>query len=156
MGAPLVRSTPELGVMLDRRRVRVPVPADLPMERRKEYLRKAKDQFISEEYRIDRAVYVGGMRLEAPTPHFDPHEPDTQVGDRGGTRPVARHLVDDISADETVDYHLSAVFAGPEYVSEIPTALATELFTQPGGRQGLRPLRGNEWRGIARGASRSN
>lgn len=153
-GTPLIKSTVKTGWMLDTRRVRVPMDEDFPQERRKEFLRLAANQFIKEELKIDGAKYRGAMKVEGPFPHIEMHEPDTQVGDRGGKRLRARSLAKDTQDTGKVDYLLSATFIVPEYINEIPTDLATELFTQPGGRPGLSPLRANEWRGLARGASR--
>lgn len=151
-GIPLVKSTANLGRMLERRRVRVPVDAEMPQERRKTLLFKAARQFITEEGKRDRAEYRFGMEVHGPFPHFEPQSPDIQIGDRGGTRPRARSIADDTSAESgLVDYVLEATFSVPEYVNEIPTDLALELFSRPGGRPGLRPLRESEWRGIARG-----
>ena len=147
-GIPLVKSTVNLGRTLDTRRVRVPMDFDFPQAWRKALLFKKARQFIDEERRCDGAEYRGGMKIEGPFPHFEPHEPDVQVGDRGGRRPVARSLAADTSDLGTIDYVLEAVFSVPERINEIPTALAHELFDRPGGRPGLMPLRERDWRGI--------
>jgi hypothetical protein len=145
-GGPLIKRTVDLGWMKERRKVRVPMDDDFPQDRRKEFLRKMAQQFIDEETRIDGARYSGGMEIQGPFPHFDPHEADTQVGDRGATRPVSRSIKDDTSENGKEDYVLEALFIVPEYVNEIPTSLAMDLFTKPGGRPGLRPLREKDWR----------
>lgn len=144
-GRGLVKSTISTGWMLERRRVRVPLDADFPQERRKDFLFRAARQFIEEEYRLDRSVYRGGMRVHGPFPHFDPHEPDTQIGDRGGRRLRARSVVRDTTDNGKEDYVLEATFVVPEYISELPTDLALEMFPHQGARPGLRPLRAREW-----------
>lgn len=149
-GTPLIKSTVKTGWMLDRRQARAVVPREMPLERRKGELKKMADQFIKDEYRIDRSVFRGNFKIEGPFPHFDPHEADIQKGSQGGTRPIARSLAKDTTDSEFEDYLLSATFICPEYINEIPTSLAMDLFTQPGGRPGLSPLRAKEWRGIAR------
>ena len=146
-GVPLGLITPDLGWRLERRRARAVCDADFPEERRKEWLHKNANQFIEEEFRIDRARYRHGtLRIRGPFPHFAPQEPDIQVGERGATRLVARSISRDTSDNGQQDYVLEAMFAAPEYLQEIPTELAEHVFTQPGGRPGLRPLREREWR----------
>lgn len=156
-GTPLVKSTVKLGWMVERRKVRVPLDFDFPLGRRKDFLFRAARQFIAEELKIDGArCYPKTMRIHGPFPHFDPHPPDIQVGDQGGRRPVARSVAKDTTDNGRIDYVLEADFLAPEYVSEVPTDLAMQLFTQRGGRPGLMPLRSKEWRGLAQGASRSS
>lgn len=148
-GLPLIKRTVELGWMLERRKVRVPMDSSIPVERRKAILFRSARQFIEEEARLDRAQYRGGMEVHGPFPHFEPRENREQVGDRGGRRPLANDVREDTGDLSKVDYVLEAVFAVRESIAEVPTALATEMFTQPGGRPGLRPLRDREWRNFA-------
>lgn len=142
-GGPLIKSTPNLGWMLETRKGRVPLDMDFPNERRKAFLFSKARQFIEEERRIDGAVFMrGSMKVHGPFPHFDPHEADIQKGTDGVSRPVARSVEQDTSDNGMEDYVLEATFRVPEYINEIPTSLAKELFSKPGGRPGLRPLRG--------------
>jgi len=144
-GGPLIKRTVELGWMQERRKVRVPLDAEMPVEVRKAHLFRMARQFVDEELRLDGAVYRGGMAVHGPFPHFDPHENDVQVGDRGKRRPLARDVREDTGDLSKVDYVLEATFAVREHITEVPTSLALEMFTKPGSRPGLRPMRENEW-----------
>ncbi len=147
-GTPLIKRTVDLGWMVERRKARVPMEQDFPHDRRKDVLFQKAEQFIEEELRLDGARYHGGMQIHGPFRHFDPHAPDEQVGDRGGKRPVARSVETDTAENGQEDYVLEADFIVPEYVNEIPTSLAMNLFARPGGRPGLRPLRERDWEGL--------
>ena len=92
----------------------------------------------------DGAHYRNETYLEGPIPHLEIHQNDVQVGDRGGTREVARNLAKDALGNGKEDYIIHALFDVPEYITELPTDLAVELFGN--GRPGIRPLREREWR----------
>lgn len=144
-GGPLIKRTVELGWMLDRRKVRVPIDAEMPPEVRKGVLFRASRQFITEEQRLDGAMYRGALEVHGPFPHFEPRENDEQVGDRGKRRPLARNVREDTGDLSKVDYVIEATFAVRESIAEVPTSLAMDLFKKPGSRPGLRPMRENEW-----------
>lgn len=102
-------------------------------------------QFIEEEHRIDGAVFQSQYPIQATWyPAIDYREPDIQVGDRGGRRPVARSVAQDSANTGKMACRLEATFRAPEYIQEIPTALAEELNLWSGGRPGLRPVRGRQ------------
>lgn len=149
-GGPLIKRTVELGWMQERRKVRVPLDSEMPPDVRKAVLFRSARQFITEEQRVDGARFLGGMAVHGPFPHFEPRENDVQVGDRGGRRPLARNVREDTSDLSKVDYVLEADFAVREHIAEVPTSLAMDLFTKPGSRPGLRPMRENDWRHVWR------
>jgi hypothetical protein len=148
-GTPLIKVTANLGRVLSWRKGRSTVAKGLPEERKKQLVKRDADIFIEWMRKEDGAVFKGSLKLHGPFPHFSPKPNDTQHGERGAKREVARSIVEDTAESEMEDYVIEALFSVPESISEIPTDLATELFTRPGGRPGLRPLREREWRGVA-------
>ena len=150
-GVPLLKTTASLGRRLEWRKGRSrPIPQEWTTEGDPAYNQARVHAqllgdlgiFIQWMEKEDRAHYRGKYYLEGPQAHFTPKPPDTQHGDAGGTRKVARNLMADTEAG-LVDYIIWALFDVPEYITEIPTELAQELFLN--GRPGLRPLRGREW-----------
>ena len=150
-GLPLIKNTCSLGKHLMWRKGRSTIDEDAPEEVKKKHVLRDAQIFIEWMWKEDRAEFKGRMKVSGPFPHFEAKPPDVQVGDRGGTRLRARSIITDTAPSGKEDYIIEALFAVPEYVSEIPTDLAMELFGRPGGRPGLRPLREREWRGITHG-----
>lgn len=143
-GVPLLRSTPSLGRMLEWRRGRSTVDAEMPESYRKEAVRRDTDIFIRWMEKEDGAHFRGQVRLEGPIPHLEVHQNDTQTGDAGGHREIARNLARDSLGNGKEDYIIWCLFDVPEGITEIPTDLAIDLFAK--GKQNVRPLRTNDWR----------
>ena len=149
-GLPLIKSTPSLGRMLEWRRGRSTYPSEISQGARRDHLLRDLGIFINWMEKEDGAHYRGKYYFDKPTPHFEPKPPDIQVGDRGGTRPVAHNLLRDASDPEREDTIIWALFDVPEAIQEIPTDLAIELFNE--GKPNLRPLRERDWRGGINGS----
>ena len=147
-GQVLIKSTPSLGRMLEWRKGRSVVDHDMPDHLRKEHVRRDADIFIKWMEKEDGARYRGQIRVYGPFPHFEAQQPDVQVGDRGGTRQVARSIATDTSNNGKEDYVIEALFDVPETIQEIPTYLAQDLFNK---RTDLRPLRERDWKGATNG-----
>lgn len=145
-GLPLIKGTPTLGRMLEWRRGRVTVDCDMPIERKKRAVFDGMKVFLEWMRKEDRAEYRGKAKVYGPYPHFNAQPPSVQVGDRGGKRLVARQVAQDLGGDGKEDYVIEALFSVPEYINEVPTELAQRMFSQSGGRPGLRPLRDREWK----------
>lgn len=151
-GLPLIKSTPSLGRMLQWESARVmDVPVEWTRERKRARLFAALDEFIKTmakdagHPRFEKKFY-----FEGPFPPFHAKPPDIQVGDRGGTRPVARSVERDTDWESDVeDWKVWALFNMPEGITEIPSDLAAELFAK--GKPNLRPLREKEWRKVPDG-----
>jgi hypothetical protein len=120
----------------------------MPRSRKIARVKWAYKVFCDWMWKEDRAYPIAGVkpRITGPIAHLDARPPDVQHGDAGGTRLVARNLLADASGNGKEDYVIEVLMSVPEYISEIPTDLATELWSQPGGRPGLRPLREQEWK----------
>lgn len=147
-GGPLIKSTPNTGWMLEKRAASFTVDAEAVVtDKQKRHAENiAMKQFIEEEARLDGAKFFSKRPYQAtwhPAVNYQP--PNIQKGDRGGQRPVARSLAQDVDYSKMA-CRLEAWFIAPEYINEIPTSLAMELFTKPGGRPGLKPLREKDWR----------
>jgi hypothetical protein len=148
-GLPLIRNTVSLGRMLEWRKGLSTMDEDMPEDLRK---RKVYEDFLKfKEWmaKEDGAHFRGKVKVTGPYPHFEPKPNDVQVGDRGGTREVARSIIEDTSGSGKVDYVIEALFDVPEYLNELPTALAAELIIAR--RPGLRSARNpheREWREV--------
>jgi len=142
-GGPLVRSVPSLGWQKVRIKATIPVDADMPTERRKDYLYRATQQFIREEEHLRGVRFAGEIELKGPRPHLDVHPPDVQVGDRGGTRLKARSIAADASDNGKEAYDIWGTFWIREYIAEIRTDLAEDMFRKR--VPGVRPTRARDY-----------
>ena len=149
-GLPLIKRTPTLGRMLEWRRGRSTYPKEYTEGQRKAHLLHDLDIFIKWMEKEDRAHYRGTYYFDKPSIHFEPRGPDTQYGDKDergirASRKVARQLSKDAPLESDYeDTLIWALFDVPEYITELPTDLALDLFAK--GRPDLRPLREREWR----------
>ena len=144
LGGPLIRSVPELGWQKVRIKATIPVDADMPLAKRKRYLHRMAQQFIREEERLRGARFAGNIELSGPRAHLDARPPDTQVGDRGGTRPKARNLFADSSDNGKEAYDIWGSFWVREEIQEVRTDVAESLFQE--GASGIRPMRERDYR----------
>lgn len=142
-GLPLIKSTVSLGRRLEWRKARDTVDEDMPEDLKKRHVYEGFLTFVKWMEKEDGAHYRDQVKVTGPFPHFEAKQPDIQVGDRGATRPVARRIDDDVGGNGKEDYIIEALFDCPEYINEIPTDLAVDLFGK--GKPGLAPLRQNEW-----------
>lgn len=117
--------------------------ADMPDHLLKKALYEDFRTFVQWLNKESGANFRKLVRIEGPTPHIGYAPNRVQVGDRGGTREVARNLLADSSDTGKVDYRTYCLFDAPEFINEIPTDLAVDIFDK--GRPGLRPLRDKEW-----------
>lgn len=157
-GMPLIKSTPSLGRMLEWRRGRSVVPSDMPDHERKRKVYDDFQIFVRWMEKEDGAHYRGQVKVHGPFPHFEAHEPDTQYGDNGDSRKVARSIVEDTAPSGFEDYVIEALFDCPEGITEVPTDLALDLANQ--GKVKLlreqidgRGQRNRDWREVIRGSS---
>ena len=146
-GLPLIKSVANLGRRLEWRKGRSVVDADMPEEQRKSHVYRDFGIFVEWMEKEDGAHYRNQVTLSGPFPHFEAKPNDVQIGDRGGRREVARNLQIDVGNNGKEDYIIEALFDVPEYVTEIPTAIAQDIF---GTRADLRPLRAKDWREVIR------
>ena len=145
-GLPLIKSVPSLGRRAEWRKGSIDVEVGMSEAQRKERIRWATGVFFDWMKKEDGAQYIPNtLRVHGPFPHFDPHEPDTQYGDAGGKRQIARKLSRDLPEGKE-DYVIEACFNCPEFIQEIPTELAQQLFADPRRQSDIRPLRSNEWK----------
>lgn len=142
-GLPLIKRTADLGLMAEWRKGRIDCPAGMPEKQMKARVRWAADRFIEWQYKEDHARFLGKIKVHGPFPHFEAKPPNTQHGDNGASRKVARNVQGDLQGEEKVDYVIEALFEAPEYVTELPTDLAVDLFKKRGD---IRPMREREWR----------
>lgn len=157
-GGPLIKSTPSLGRMLEWRKGRSVVPSDMPDEERKRKVWQDFHIFKQWMEKEDGAHFRGQVKVHGPFPHFDAHEPDTQYGDNGASRKVARSIIEDTKESGFEDYVIEALFDVPEGITEVPTDLALDLAGK--GRVKLlrtdmdgRGQRNRDWREVIRGSS---
>jgi len=143
-GLPLIKSTAKLGWRLVVEHCVSTFDADMPIDLVKKELRKDFDTFKDWMRKESGAKFKRVLRIEGPTPHIGYAPNHIQHGDAGGTREIARNLSADSTDTGKVDYRTYCVFEAREFINEIPTDLAVELFAK--GRQGLRPLRDREWK----------
>ena len=141
--APLIRSVPELGWQKVRIRATIPVDADMPEEKRKDYLYKAAQQFIREEELMRGARFAGGIELKGPRPHLDMKPPKIQKGDNGATRPQARSILEDSSKTGKEAYDIWGNFWIKEWFQEVRSDVALDLFKK--GTPGVRPARARDY-----------
>jgi len=127
-GGPLIRSVPPLGWKLMRIKATIPVDADMPKERRKDYLYRATRQFIREEEKLRGARFAGGIELSGPRPHLEARPPDIQVGDRGATRPKARSIAEDATNNGKEAYDIWGNFWVKEWVQEVRSDIIQEMY----------------------------
>jgi hypothetical protein len=144
-GLPLIKSTVNLGRRLEWRKARDTVETDMPDELKKRHVYQGFLFFKEWMEKEDRAHYIeGSVRVSGPFPHFNQQMQGVQVGENGATRPIGHRIEQDVGNNGKEDYIIEALFNVPEYINEISTDLAQELFGK--GRPGLRPLREQEWR----------
>lgn len=145
-GLPLIRSTPNLGYQAVRIRGRIDVEVWLKPETKKKKLYWAFNRFVTWMER-EGNHYKGGLSITGPYPHAELKEPDTQIGDRGDTRRVARNLKDDVGQDDREDYVIEATFVRREEVQLVDkdVALAVE------GKRGIRLAQPSDLEGIKSG-----
>ncbi len=145
-GLPLIKSVPSLGWRAEWRKANVDVEIGMSEAQRKARVKWGVEVFIQWMKKEDRAQLIPGtLRIHGPFPHFAPRQNDTQYGDNGAHRKVARNLETDTNNGKE-DYVIEAQFKCPEYISEIPTELAQELFANPAHESSIKPLRDREWR----------
>lgn len=155
-GLPLIKSAPSLGWRVEWRRGRSrPLDRDMPEGQRKREVLRDLQTFVAWMEKEDGAQWIKtaadgtpGIKLLGPFAHFEARKPDLQQGDAGGSREVARSVMRDTEPEDggRVEYEIHCLFRVREAVTELPTSLALDLFSQPGGRPGIRPLRDREWR----------
>jgi len=138
-GGPLIRSVPDLGWQKVRIKATIPVDADMPEEKRKDYLYRATQQFIREEEKLRGVRFAGDIELKGPRLHLDPHPPDVQVGERGATRLRARSLLADSSNNGKEAYDIWGSFWIREWIQEVRSDIALDMFKKR--TPGVRPTR---------------
>jgi hypothetical protein len=144
-GLPLIRSVPSLGFRAEERKANCDVEVGMSPDQRKARVKWGVEVFLA-WMKKEGAEYIHDtLRVEGPFPHFDPKEPNTQYGDAGGKRKVARKLGDDLPEGKE-DYVIIAMFKVREALQEIPTELAQQLFADPNRQSHIKPLREREWR----------
>ncbi len=147
-GMPLIRSTANLGWREEWRRGRSTWPCKAGVGHRprctslRQHLSRDTSIFILWMQKEDGAEFGGQVRYERPVPHLEPRPNDTQYGDAGGHRKVARKVETDLDP-ELKDIVIRVLFRVREGIVELPMDLAVELMGK--GREGVRPLRGQEW-----------
>ena len=145
-GLPLIKSVPSLGRRAEWRKGRVEVETGMSKDQIKAKVKWGVEVFFDWMRKEDRAEYIRNtLRIEGPFPHFEAHEPDTQYGDAGGQRKIARSVARDLE-DGKEDYVIVAQFNCPEAIQEIPTELAQQLFADPRRQSHIKPLRERDWR----------
>ena len=145
-GFPLIRSTPNLGWQAVRIRGRIDVEKSLKPETKKKRLYWGFQRFVT-WMESEGHKYKGGLSITGPYPHADLKEPDTQVGDRGGRRSVARNLKEDVGQDDLEDYVIEATFLAKERVQLVDMDVALQVE----GKRGIRLARPTDLEGIKRG-----
>ena len=138
-GLPLIKSTPDLGWQLVRVKGRIDVDASLKPGTKKKKVYWAWKRFVKWQ-ESEGLRYVGGLEIQGPFPHANLKPSDTQTGDRGATRPVARSVEDDLEPD-VEDYVILANFWKRESVVMLDTDIARDLM----GTRGLRPAAPRQW-----------
>lgn len=96
-GLPLIKNTISLGRRLEWRKGLSTVDEDMPEDLRKRHVWEDFQRFKVWMEKEDGAHFRGKVKVTGPYPHFTPRPNDVQVGDRGGTREVARSIVEDTS-----------------------------------------------------------
>lgn len=144
-GLPLIKSVPALGWRAEWRKANIDVQCGMSDGQRKRRVKWGVDVFLDWMKKEGADYITGSMFIEGPFPHFDPHQPDTQYGDNGAHRKVARSIINDTTNDKE-DYVINAQFKVREAITEIPTSLALELFSKSGIKSDIRPLRDREWK----------
>jgi hypothetical protein len=145
-GLPLIKSVPSLGWRPERRKANVDVEIGMSEAQRKRRVKWGVELFIQWMRKDGGAELIPGtLRIHGPFPHFAPRGNDTQYGDNGAHREVARSLVTDTNNGKE-DYVIEAQFRCREVIQEIPTSLAQELFANPAHESSIKPLRDREWR----------
>ena len=144
-GLPLIKSVPSLGFRAEWRKANCDVEVGMSAGQRKARVKWGVDVFLNWMKKEGAEYIPNTLRVSGPFPHFDPHEPNTQYGDAGGKRKVARKLGDDLPEGKE-DYVIEAQFKVREAIQEIPTDLAQELFADPNRQSHIKPLRERDWR----------
>ena len=91
--------------------------------------------------------YQGRLSITGPYPHADLKPPDTQTGDRGGQRSVARNLEADVGHSDLEDYVIEATFLARERVQLVDMDVALKIE----GNRGIRLARPGDLEGIKKG-----
>ncbi len=145
-GLPLIRSTPNLGWQAVRIRGRIDVEKTLQPETKKKRLYWGFQRFV-QWMEKEGHRYRGSLSITGPYPHADLKQPDTQVGDRGGRRSVARNLKEDVGHPSLEDYVIEATFLARERVQLVDMDIAQEVE----GKRGIRLARPGDLEGIKKG-----
>lgn len=135
-GLPLIRSTPNLELRLVRLKGTIDVEEGLASETTKKAVYHGFKRFV-EWMGKEGHEYKGGLEITGPFPHMDYKGPDTQVGDRGATRPVARQVEQDLGNNGKLDYVIEGNFLVRETIQEVPTSVARDVI----GKRGIRAMR---------------
>jgi len=144
-GLPLLKSVPSLGFRPEWRKANCDVEVGMSESQRKARVLWGVNVFL-DWMKKEGAEYIPHtLKVSGPFPHFDPKEPNTQYGDAGGKRKVARKLGTDLPEGKE-DYVIEALFKVREALQEIPTELAQELFADPNRQSHIKPLRERDWK----------
>ena len=145
-GLPLIRGTPNLGYQAVRIKGTIDVETWLKPATKKKKLYWAFERFV-QWMEKEGHHYKGDLKIHGPFPHAEFKPPDTQMGDRGGRRQVARNLKDDVGQDDREDYVIEAVFITKERVQLVDKDVALALE----GQRGIRLARPSDLEGIKSG-----
>lgn len=130
-GLPLIRSTSNLDWQLVRLKGTIDVEEGLKPETARKRVYWGWQRFVTWMEK-EGHQYKGGLTITGPFPHMDYHQPDTQVGDRGDKRPVAREISRDLGNNGKLDYTIEANFLVKETLREIPTSIAKDVIGKHG------------------------
>ena len=133
-GLPLIRSTPNLDWQLVRLKATIDVEEGLAPETVKKKVYWGFQRFV-EWMRKEGHEYKGGLKISGPFPHMDYQPDDIQTGDRGGTRPVARSVEQDLGKGK-LDYVIEGNFLVRETIRELPSDVAEDVI----GKRGIRAI----------------
>ena len=145
-GVPLIRSVPNLGWQAVRIRGRIDAEKSLKPETKKKKLYWGFQRFVK-WMESEGHKYQGSLSITGPYPHADLKPPDTQVGDRGGQRSVARNLEQDVGHSDLEDYVFEATFITRERVQLVDKDVALQVE----GKRGIRLARPSDLTGIKNG-----
>ena len=143
-GLPLIKSTANLGWQPEWRTVICTYPVGIQPGRLEEELKQDIIKAAEWQNKDDGARFLGRVKRWPPQAHVEFRGPDTQYGDDGVHRKVARQAIRDTDP-EKFDIKLEMLFAVRESIQEISTELAQQLFADPRRKSDIRPLRDNDW-----------